>query len=34
MDFDNTWVKIDLSAIEANIDAVADKANVPVMAII
>ena len=34
MDFDNTWVKIDLSAIEANIDAVAAKANVPVMAVI
>ena len=34
MDFDNTWVKIDLSAIEANIDAVATKANVPVMAVI
>ena len=34
MDFDNTWVKIDLSAIEANIDAIAAKANVPVMAVI
>ena len=34
MDFDNTWVKIDLSAIEANIDAVGAKANVPVMAVI
>ena len=31
---DNTYVKIDLDAIEANIDAVAAKAGVPVMGIV
>ena len=34
LDFDNTWVSIDLDAICANLDAVRDKAGVPVMAII
>ena len=31
---DNTYVTIDLNAIEKNIDAVATKAGVPVMAVI
>ena len=34
MDFDNTWVCIDLDAISDNFDAVQAKAGVPVMAII
>ncbi len=34
MDFDNTWVSIDLDAIQANFDAVQAKAGVQVMAII
>jgi len=34
MPFDNTWVQIDLDAIEQNISAVQAKAGVPVMAII
>ena len=34
LDFDNTWVNIDLDAICANLDAVRAKAGVPVMAII
>ena len=34
MNFDSTYVKIDLDAIAANFDAVAQKAGVPVMAIV
>lgn len=34
MDFDNTWVSIDLDAIQTNFDAVQAKAGVQVMAII
>ena len=34
MDFDNTRVLIDLDAISHNIDAVREKAGVPVMAVI
>ena len=34
MNFDSTYVKIDLDAIAANFDAVAEKAGVPVMAIV
>ena len=34
MNFDNTYVKIDLDAIEANIDAVRAKAQVDVMAVV
>ena len=34
MDFDNTRVKIDLDAISDNIDAIREKAGVPVMAVI
>ncbi len=34
MNFDNTYVKINLDAIEANIDAIREKAGVDVMAII
>ena len=34
MDFENTWVCIDLDAISDNFDAVQAKAGVPVMAII
>ena len=34
MNFDSTYVKIDLDAIAANFDAVALKAGVPVMAIV
>ena len=34
MNFDNTYVKIDLDAIAANIDTVRDKAGVQVMAVI
>lgn len=34
MSSDNTYVKIDLDAIEANIDAICQKAGVPVMGII
>ena len=34
MNFDNTYVKIDLDAIEANIDAIRAKAGVDVMAVV
>ena len=34
MNFDNTYVKIDLEAIAANIDTVREKAGVQVMAVI
>ena len=34
MNFDNTYVKIDLDAIEANINAIRDKAGVDVMAVV
>ena len=34
MNFDNTWVEVDLDAIERNFDAIREKAGVPVMAII
>ena len=34
MDFDSTRVKIDLDAISSNIDAIREKAGVPVMAVI
>ena len=34
MNFDSTYVKIDLDAIAANFDAVAEKTGVPVMAIV
>ncbi|MBO5952842.1 MAG: alanine racemase, partial [Oscillospiraceae bacterium] len=34
MNFDNTYVTIDLDAIEANFDAVSRKAGVPVMAVV
>ena len=34
MDFDNTYVKIDLDAIRSNLDAVREKAGVPVMAVV
>lgn len=34
INFDNTYVKIDLDAVEANFQAVAEKAGVPVMAIV
>ena len=34
MDFDNTYVKIDLDAIAANFDAVRQKTGVPVMAVV
>ncbi len=34
INFDNTYVKIDLDVVEANFQAVADKAGVPVMAIV
>ncbi|MBQ4600294.1 MAG: alanine racemase [Oscillospiraceae bacterium] len=34
INFDNTYVKIDLDVIAANLDAVAKKAGVPVMAIV
>lgn len=34
MDFDNTYVRIDLDAVDANIDAVRAKAGVDVMAVI
>ena len=34
MDFDNTYVKIDLDAIAANFDAVGQKVGVPVMAVV
>lgn len=34
LDFDNTWVRIDLDAISDNFDAIRAKAGVPVMAII
>ena len=34
MNFDSTYVKIDLDAIAANFDAVAQKAGVPVMAVV
>ena len=34
MNFDNTYVKIDLDAIESNIDAIRAKAGVDVMAVV
>ncbi len=34
INFDNTYVKIDLDVVEANFQAVADKAGAPVMAIV
>ena len=34
INFDNTYVKIDLDVVEANFQAVAEKAGVPVMAIV
>ena len=34
MNFDSTYVKIDLDAIAANFDAVREKAGVPVMAVV
>ena len=34
MNFDNTYVKIDLDAIEANIDAVRSRSGVDVMAVV
>ena len=34
MNFDNTYVKIDLDAIEANFDAIRAKAGVDVMAVV
>ena len=34
LNYDNTWVRIDLDAIGRNIDAVREKAKVPVMAVI
>ena len=34
MNFDNTFVRIDLDAIEANIDAIRNRVGVDVMAII
>ena len=34
MNFDNTYVKIDLDAIDANIDAIRERVGVDVMAVI
>ena len=34
MNFDSTYVKIDLDAIAANLDAVKEKTGVPVMAVV
>ena len=34
MEFDNTWVQVELDALERNFDAIREKAGVPVMAVI